>query len=83
MNRADAAALEARILAVLRQHGRDATYVIRNRLFERRDVATSVVLRRLKALERRGLVVRAQSYATMIVWALAPAAAAGKEAAHA
>ncbi len=60
------------ILGVLRQHGQMATYVVKNRLNSTRAperISTGQVLRRLKSLERLGLVERVPtSYAVMITW---------------
>ena len=67
--------LETEILDVLRNRDKEMTYVIANRL--RMDhkkhngtLATGHVLRRLKSLERRGLVTRVPSnYARQLCWA--------------
>lgn len=67
--------LETDILAVLRNRGRGMTYVIANclRMDNRKHnvaLATGHVLRRLKSLERRGLVKRVPSnYARQLCWA--------------
>lgn len=60
------------ILGMLRQHGQMATYVIKNRLNMRQlseRWSTAKVLRRMKSLERLGLVERVPtSWAVMITW---------------
>lgn len=62
------------VLAAVRQHA-GATYVVTNVLrFDGYGVETPWVLRRLKALERAGLVQReASGYAVMISWGLTAA----------
>lgn len=65
---------DAEILEVLKQRAGTMTYHLANiiRFDKRKAVQTEFVLRRLKALEKSGAVVRVKStYATQLCWGLA------------
>lgn len=63
---------DAEVLAALQRSGNAATYVVKNWLnmiAGRERFTTAQVRRRLKDMEVRGLVARAQSgYAVMLCW---------------
>jgi len=62
---------DAEILACVRAHSRSVTAVIASRLMkpEQGPVYTAFILRRMKAMEKAGLVKRVKSsYAVQICW---------------
>lgn len=62
---------DAEILAFLRGQSHSMTYVIANRISmaKKQPVYTAFVLRRMKAMEKAGLVKRVKSsYAVQICW---------------
>lgn len=66
---------DEQIIGVLHDHGRCMTYVVTNWLRDiDRAINTPSVLRRLKKLEKAGLVQRVKSpYKTQICWSIADA----------
>lgn len=62
---------DAEILAYVRAHSRSVTAVIASRLMkpQKGPVYTAFILRRIKAMEKAGLVKRVKSsYAVQICW---------------